>query len=191
MDSFVRCLTQEEVVLMEDAIITMTTTLAPLAESEAALAHAAAAEMGAQVAYQEGKQRMNQARATVRQLVLQERLARTLPEAVRLRQERRALEQAHQALEADLASLDRLRRQANTALLDARAQYSVVQEQASAAWRGLRQAQIERQAADSARGALDAQEAVDAAVDALAQVVGADEAERCAQSTDTPSWVRG
>jgi hypothetical protein len=171
---------------------TMTTIVVfPLAQAGDAHADAAAKEMAAQMAYQTQKRLQQRSLAQVRHLLLQETRARSLPEAVAARAERRVLEAAQQACEAELARLDRTRREANTVLLAARVQYSALQDQASTHWRALRQAQSERQEASSARETLDAQEHLHAAVDALAQVVGADEAERCAQSTDTPSWVRG
>jgi len=176
---------------MEDATITTTTAVPPLAQAESHLRRADSEEMAAQRRYQAAKQRQLHTRAHVRQLALQETLARTLPEAVRVRAERRALEQAQTALDAEAATLDAARRQVNRALLEARRQQGVVEEQASTHWRALRTAQVERQEATTARETLDAQEHLQTALDALAQVVGPEEADRCRTSPDTPSWVRG
>lgn len=128
---------------MEDATITTTTAVPPLDAAAASLRRCEIEEWEAQRRYQDVKTRMHRGRANVRQLVLQETMSKTLPEAVRVRAERRALEQAQTTLDAELGTLDGARRQANTRLLAARCQHALVVEAASAAWRSLRQAQVE------------------------------------------------
>ena len=163
-----------------------------MAQAEARKRRTEIEEFEHQKAYQQCRNRLNYLRGQIRSLGIQESLVRHLDQTAALRAERRTLETTQADLTAELATLDEARKAASVALLLAQHACNDLATEATTALRTMRAALREARDALSAKESLDYEEQAAAAQQALAAIIGTDEAQALADDPQgRPAWMRG